>query len=147
MPDGLVLGFDFGLKRIGVAVGQTVTKTAKPLITLAAEQGQPEWAALKKLFDRWQPTALVVGLPLNMDDSEQPITQSARHFAVQLQQHFSLPVFLVDERLSTKEARAQLFAKHGFKGLQAAAVDSIAAAVILEQWLAEDKKTALRRCD
>ncbi len=79
--EGYILGFDFGTKRIGVAVGQTVTHDATPLTTLAAKQGVPDWHAVKQLVDTWQPKALVVGIPLNMDGTEQRLTTLARGFA------------------------------------------------------------------
>jgi len=135
----ILLGFDFGLKRIGVAVGQTVTETARPLVTLKATQGEPQWDVLNNLVKTWQPDALVVGIPLNMDGTEQPISQSARKFVLQLQERFQLPVYEMDERLSTKEARARLFAEGGYKALQDGQVDSIAAQLILQNWLTSKK--------
>lgn len=138
MPEGLVVGFDFGLKRIGVAVGQTITQTAKPLTVVNAQNDHLLWQTLDKLMQQWQPQLLVVGLPLNMDGSAQPITRATKNFANKLKQRYTLPVHFADERLSTKEARAQIFAERGFKGLQQQSVDSIAAALILEQWLAEN---------
>jgi putative Holliday junction resolvase len=131
----ILLGFDFGLKRIGVAVGQTVTATANHLVTLNANQGEPEWNAVTKLIKTWQPDGLVVGIPLNMDGTEQPLSQLARQFARQLQERFNLPIYEMDERLSTKEARARLFAEGGFKALQNGQVDRIAAQLILQNWL------------
>src|SRR5580700_8550565 len=119
----VLLGFDFGMKRIGVAVGQTVTQSARPLETLQANQGVPSWDKLDKLMKAWQPDALVVGIPLNMDGTEQPLTQAAQQFADALQERFQLPVYGVDERLSTKDAREQIFVKGGYKALQSGQVD------------------------
>ena len=79
-PPHTILGFDFGLKRIGVAVGQTVTQSARPLTILNAKQGVPDWLEIKKLILEWGVNALIVGLPLNMDGTEQPITARAREF-------------------------------------------------------------------
>lgn len=135
MTTQTLLGFDFGMKRIGVAVGQTVTKTARPLTTLKATDGTPDWHALGKLIDIWQPDALVVGIPLNMDGTEQPISESARLFATELQKRFKLPIHGMDERLSTKDAKERLFAEGGFKALQNGQVDSVAAQLILQNWL------------
>lgn len=135
MPDGVYLGFDFGFRRIGVAVGQEITQTARPLTTIAAQQGEPEWGAIVKIMQQWRPNALIVGLPTCIDDTEQYTTDAARVFAQALQQRFSVPVHLVDERLSTREARAQLFAHGGYRKLQKSEIDSVAACVILEQWL------------
>jgi putative Holliday junction resolvase len=134
MPE-VYLGFDFGYKRIGVAVGQRLTCSASPLTTLAAKQGIPDWDLIKKIISQWAPQGLIVGLPTCIDDSELYTTEAARRFAKQLGKRFSLPVHLVDERLSTVEAREQLFAQGGYRKLKNSEVDSIAACVILEQWL------------
>lgn len=131
----IVLGFDFGTKRIGVAVGQTVTGTARALGTVKAQQGKPQWEALDKYVKTWQPDAFVVGIPLNMDGTEQPLTNAARKFASLLQERFDLPIFEMDERLSTKDARERLFNEGGYKALQNAEVDSVAAQLILQNWL------------
>jgi putative Holliday junction resolvase len=131
----VLLGFDFGMKRIGVAVGQTVTESAKPLATLQANEGKPQWDELNKLIKKWEPDAFIVGIPLNMDGSEQPLTQSARHFASELQARFNLPVYEMDERLSSKDARERLFAQGGYKALQNGQVDRVAAQLILQNWL------------
>ncbi len=127
-----LLAFDFGLRRIGVAVGQTVTHSASAQATLFAEGGVPDWQQVERLIEHWSPDALVVGLPYNMDGSDQAITLAARGFATCLEKRFHLPVYLVDERLTTKEARSQL-AEQG--KLSGAAVDSYAAKLILEDWL------------
>ena len=87
-----LLGFDFGMKRIGVAVGQTVTKTARPLGVVKATQGSPQWDVLNKLINTWKPDALVVGIPLNMDGTEQRLTEAAKQFANLLHERFQLPV-------------------------------------------------------
>ena len=135
MPDGVYLGFDFGYKRIGVSVGQQITCSALPLTTLDAKLGIPNWDAVQKIIAEWRPQALIVGLPTCIDDSEQYTTAAARSFARQLRKRFLLPVHLVDERLSTVEARAQLFAEGGYRKIKQSQVDSVAACVILEQWL------------
>ena len=136
----IVLGFDFGMKRIGVAVGQAITKSARPLITLKANQGIPQWEVLNKLIKTWQPDALVVGIPLNMDGTEQPLTQAAYAFSNELQQRYELPVYGMDERLSTKDARERLFNQGGYKALQKGQVDSVAAQLILQNWLEQNWK-------
>src|SRR5579863_490613 len=102
------LGFDFGLKRIGVAVGQSVTGSASPLGVVAMRGGEPDWEAVDRLMQDWRPGSLVVGLPYNMDLSEQDMTLRARQFAAQLQQRYPFPVHTVDERLSSREAEARL---------------------------------------
>ncbi len=135
MPEGIYLGFDFGYKRIGVAVGQQLTCSASPLNTLDAKLGVPNWDLIKKLIDQWRPVAMIVGLPTCIDGTEQYTTAASKGFAKQLRKRFSLPVHLVDERLSTMEARAYLFAEGGYRKIKQSEVDSIAACVILEQWL------------
>lgn len=135
MREEVYLGFDFGYKRIGVAIGQKLTGSASPLATLEAKQGIPNWDTVQKLLVEWEPSALIVGLPTCIDDSELYTTKAARKFSNQLALKFSLPVYLVDERLSTVEARSHLFAKGGYRKIKASEVDSIAACIILEQWL------------
>lgn len=102
-----VLAFDFGLKHIGVAVGQTLTGTATPLTTLSARDGKPNWPAVRELVQEWRPSQLVVGLPLNMDDSESKMSKRARRFAAALEAETKLPVALADERLTSYASRAQ----------------------------------------
>lgn len=136
----ILLGFDFGTKRIGVAVGQTVTQTARPLDTIHTKDGVPNWQAIEKVIKKWLPDALVVGIPLNMDGTEQAITQTAREFAAELQKRFATPVFEMDERLTTKAAREQLFIEGGYKALQGGQVDQVAAQLILQNWFAEQYK-------
>jgi len=135
MPEGVFLGFDFGYKRIGVAVGQRLTGSASPLTTLDARQGVPSWDAIQKIIGQWRPQALIVGLPTCIDDKELYTTAPARGFARQLRRRFLLPVHLVDERLSTVEARAHLFSEGGYRKIKQTEIDSIAACIILEQWL------------
>jgi putative Holliday junction resolvase len=133
-----LIAFDFGMKRIGVAIGQTITQTARPLETISAKDGCPHWESMTKLIKKWQPDALVVGIPLNMDGTEQPITQAAQQFANQLRKRFSLPVYETDERLTTKAAREHLFDQGGYKALQDGQVDRIAAQLILNAWFMEN---------
>lgn len=135
MPSGVYLGFDFGYKRIGAAVGQRLTCSASPLSTIDAKMGVPDWNIVQKMISQWNPEALIVGLPTCIDDSELYTTAAARRFAKQLRKRFAMPVHLVDERLSTVEARGQLFEQGGYRKLKKTEVDSIAACVILEQWL------------
>lgn len=130
----ILLAFDFGMKRIGVAVGQMVTRTARPLSTIHAKEGTPHWDDLNKLIKTWRPNGIVVGIPLNMDGTEQSITHAARQFADQLHEQYAIPVYGIDERLTTKEAREQMFSKGGYKALQNGQVDSVAAQLILETW-------------
>lgn len=135
MPSGVYLGFDFGYKRIGIAVGQRLTCSASPLATIDAKSGTPDWNVIQKIITQWNPQALIVGLPTCIDNSELYTTSAARRFAKQLHKRFALPVHLVDERLSTVEARGHLFEQGGYRKIKKTEVDSIAACVILEQWL------------
>jgi putative holliday junction resolvase len=128
-----LLGFDYGTAKIGVAVGQTLTATATPLATLRAVQQRPDWDAIGRLIAEWRPEALVVGLPFNMDDSEAEVAPRARRFARQLEGRYRLPVHLVDERLTSKEAASQL----GRKPKRIEELDALAAKLILETWLSE----------
>lgn len=130
-----LIGFDFGMKRIGLAVGQTVTKSARPLKMIKANQGIPDWQALDKIIKIWMPDAFIVGVPLNMDGTEQSLTAHVYEFMNQLSVRYTIPVYGMDERLSTVEARDRLFQTGGFKALQNGQVDSVAAQLILQNWL------------
>jgi len=129
-----ILAFDFGLARIGVAVGQSITQTATPLSTLKAKEGIPDWLQIEKLIKEWQPSILLIGEPLNMDSSEQSITLRARKFAYRLHGRFGLPFQMVDERLTSVSAREEIFEHGGYKKLKKTQIDSVAAALILEAW-------------
>ena len=113
-----LLGFDFGMKRIGVAVGQTLTCTANPLTILNAQDGVPIWQQITDLIKEWHPQVLVVGVPLNMDGTRQFTSAAAQNFAKTLQERYHLPVYQVDERLSTIAARNEVFNKGGYRALQ-----------------------------
>lgn len=130
-----ILGFDFGLKNIGVAVGQEITQTANPLTVIKARDGIPNWDEIKKLLDQWRPNLLVVGLPLNMDDSEQEMTAAARKFGNRLNGRFQIPVEWQDERLSTYEALEQLGVRNKLQANNRDDVDRISAQLILQSWL------------
>lgn len=132
------LGFDFGLRRIGVAIGQTLTGTATPLKTLDAEHGQPDWNEINALVAEWQPAALVVGVPLHMDGSEQPLTAASRKFARRLHERCRLPVHEADERMSSRQAEAEIRAgrRDGSRSrARRGEVDRMAAGLILEHWM------------
>ncbi|WP_200884503.1 Holliday junction resolvase RuvX [Erwinia oleae] len=134
MSPQTLLAFDFGTKSIGVAIGQQLTGTARPLNAIKAQDGIPDWSKVELLLKEWQPDAVVVGLPLNMDGTEQPLTARARKFANRLHGRFGIQVHLHDERLSTVEARADLFSRGGFRALNKGSVDSLSAVIILESW-------------
>ncbi|WP_333617403.1 Holliday junction resolvase RuvX [Mixta calida] len=134
MSSMTLLAFDFGTKSIGVAVGQQLTGTARPLNALKAQDGVPNWEQIERLLKEWQPDRVIVGLPLNMDGTGQPLTARARKFANRLHGRFGVQVDLHDERLSTVEARADLFSRGGYKALTKGSVDSLSAVIILESW-------------
>ncbi|SEL74572.1 putative holliday junction resolvase [Pseudoxanthomonas sp. GM95] len=137
--DGTVLGFDVGSRRIGVAVGSAFGTGARALAVVDVHPSGPDWAALDKLRAEWRPDGLVVGDPLTLDGGDQPIRKRAQAFARELRLRYKLPVVLVDERSSSVEA-AQRFAVDRAQGRKkkrdAAALDAVAAAVIVERWLA-----------
>lgn len=131
-----IIAFDFGLARIGVAVGQSITQTANPLETLKAKDGVPNWDFVESLIKQWQPSKVVVGEPFNMDGTDQEITKRARKFANQIHGRFGVQVELLDERLTSAAAREELFEFGGYQKLKKSQIDSIAAALILESWFA-----------
>ncbi len=132
-----VLGFDFGTTRIGVAIGQTITGTAQPLAPIKAKEGIPNWDEIARVVEEWQPDAFVVGLPLDMDGAENEMCQRARKFAKRLHGRFNLPYYMVDERLSSYEAKGQVIARGGHRNFKENSVDGLAAQMILETWFAE----------
>ena len=140
-PDGTFLAFDYGERRIGVAVGQSVTGTASPLATVAVREGEPDWASIDGIVADWKPDGLVVGEPLQLDGRPQAMTRHARRFGHALRSRFGLPVHAADERLSTVEARAELAARGAFRGRNGRRRNGIdhpvAARIILESWLGE----------
>lgn len=132
----IILGFDFGLANIGVAVGQTITQSAKPLAVLKAKQGVPNWDDIKQFIVEWGIDVLVVGLPLNMDGTEQSITHKARAFGEQLQSRFHLPIYFSDERLTTIAAKDKIHTTVTGRARFERA-DSVSAQLIVESWIAE----------
>ncbi len=144
MPEGMatplsgtLLAFDFGTKRIGVAVGNTVTATARPLTTIADEKNDTRFAIIQNLLSEWQPAALVVGLPCNDDGTPHELTALCRRFANRLKGRFNLPTLLVDERYTSAAASEQLSAEgvHGRK--QKTLIDQYAAQQILQAYFDE----------
>ena len=128
----VLLGFDYGTHKIGVAVGQALTRTATPLETLGMVNKKPDWQRIARLLDEWRPQAAVVGHPFEMTDREADNAAGAKRFARQLQGRFHLPVHLADERLTSREAWSQLGKEAGKDPTR---VDSYAAKLILETWL------------
>ncbi len=138
----VVLAFDFGLKRIGVAIGHEQTGIASPLTTVIAQNNHPNWEAINSLINEWKPDALVLGLPVHMDGSEHEMTILTRKFGQQLATNFGLPVYEIDERLSSYEAEEQLKNRGKLLGKKTSInkknknkIDEIAAQIILQDWL------------
>lgn len=130
-----ILGFDFGKKSIGVAIGQEVTGTASPLPSLAARDGIPDWSRIEAIYQEWQPQLVIVGLPLNMDGTNQDITHAARKFGNRLHNKFKKTVEFYDERLTTADAKTRLFELGGYKKLEKGKIDSVSACLIAEGWM------------
>ncbi len=129
------LAFDFGTKRIGVAVGRSVSRQAQSLDTVAVRKCRPDWGHITRLIGEWQPDALVVGLPLNMDDTDNEITALARRFGNRLGDRYNLPVHMVDERLTSRAAKEALMAAGASKRRFKADTDRLAAQYILQTFL------------
>jgi len=130
-----VIGFDFGLKRIGLATGQTITGTASPLATLQAVNQQPDWESIEKQIRQWKPDALIVGIPYQPDGGESDITRAARNFSRKLEHRFNLPVYTIDESLSSYEAEEQLRQDIKISKHNKHEIDKMAAAIIVQSWL------------
>jgi putative Holliday junction resolvase len=131
MSADVIFGFDYGTHHIGLAVGQRITRTATPLMILPAKQGIPNWQSLAELVETWKPERFVVGLPLNMDASGSEMSARAEKFARRLAGRFNRPYEMIDERLSSIEAKA-LSTQHR--------VDDIAAVLILETWFSQQSE-------
>ena len=137
--DGTLLGFDFGHRRIGVAVGQTLTGTANALAVVTSGDA-PDWPTLGKLVKEWKPVAMVVGLPLAADGSETDMSKDARRFGEELRERYARPVSFQDERLTSMAADERFASARGRGGMRrkdAAMKDAMAAQIILENWLQE----------
>jgi putative Holliday junction resolvase len=134
-PDATVLAFDFGTRRIGVAMGNTLTRVAHPLTTIDAPPTAARFTAIAALIDEWQPAQLVVGLPAHADGTPHAMTARAKTFARALETRFALPVALVDERFTTQAAVGALAAAGRGGRAERATPDAAAAQIILQQWL------------
>ena len=134
---GTVLAFDFGTKRIGVAVGESLIGLAHPLAEIAAEETERRFAAIAEIIKEWQPRHLVVGLPLATDGAPHDLTRRAQRFARQLEGRFGLAVSFVDERYTSVDAEASLREAGAHKALREKRVDSAAAQLILQQYFHE----------
>jgi putative Holliday junction resolvase len=133
-----VLAFDYGLRQMGVATGQTLTNSAQGLCILKANDGVPNWDQISKLLEEWKPNLVLVGLPLNMDASESELSRLARKFARRLQGRFNINVLMVDERLTSQDAKTLVRNENneGKSGrMDVTKIDHLAAALILQSWL------------
>jgi len=133
-PD-IVMGFDFGERRMGVATGQTITRSANPLTTLHAVDNHPDWVNIEKLIGEWLPGALVVGIPAHLDGSASDMSKKAERFCRQLEGRFRLPVHRVNESLTSFEAEHHLREKRKSTQHNKQEIDRMAAAIILQSWL------------
>ena len=131
-----VLGLDFGLAYIGLAIGSSITQISTPLVSLRAHQGQPNWSELDRWIHDYHPALIIVGLPTMMDGTPQAITFRTLDFITELKPRYALPICTTDERLTTVAAREQLFDQYGQKGLTRDQVNAFSAKIIVEQWLA-----------
>lgn len=134
----IYLGIDFGMRNIGVAVGESITSTVTPLAIINAKHGEPDWQKLEALVQKWHPKALVVGMPQAVDENGpelQTIAKKVEAFIEELKKHFSIPIYTVNEALTTKAARELIYDEFGYKGLTKKPVDSLAAKIILETWM------------
>ncbi|RBP32458.1 putative Holliday junction resolvase [Marinobacter pelagius] len=137
-----VMAFDFGTRRIGVATGQELLGTGEPLAMIPARDGIPDWSVVEKLLEEWRPDLVLVGLPLNMDDTENEMCARARKFGNRIHGRFHYPVEMVDERLTSFEAKGDVMARGGSRDFGRHGVDDRAAVLILETWFREQDNSA-----
>ena len=130
--EGNVLGFDFGQKRIGIAVGNNISKTARALTTIDSLSNNQKFEVIQKIIEEWQPVSIVVGVPFNVDGSEHRITNLSKKFAKQLEQKYSLPTHLIDERYTSIEASHEIKDKKIDLKKKKLLIDQIAAKIILQ---------------
>jgi putative Holliday junction resolvase len=137
MPEGgnrRVMAFDFGTRRIGVATGQEMLGSGQPVALIPARDGIPDWQKIEALLQEWRPDLVVVGLPLNMDDTENDMCARARKFGNRLHGRYHVPVEMVDERLTSFQAKGEVLAAGGSRDFGRHGVDDRAAVLILETW-------------
>ena len=137
-----VMGLDFGISKMGISLGNTLTQTAQPLMQFKMDNGIPNWQELIKLIEQWQVAKIVVGLPLNMDGTESELGNRAKKFARRLNHQLEMakihcPIVMADERLSSREAKALAW-EYGLIKSEKEPIDSIASAIMLGSWLREN---------
>ena len=135
MTTEVFIGLDYGTGKIGVAVGQLLTGTASVQAPIINHRLDIDWSAFERLMIIWHPVAWVVGIPMQLDGTRSTVTRLARRFVALLRQHFAIPVYTIDEQLTTQEAKRNIYHHHGGRGLRTHSVDSAAAKLILEAWL------------
>lgn len=131
-----LLGLDMGTRYIGVAVGQTITMTATPLRSLSVKEGIPDWENLDQLVLEWEPHAFVMGMPMKLEQKNHDISLFIKALSEKIKERYSIPIFWVNEDLTTVEAKSRLFSQKGYRGLSKENIDCYAAKLILEDWLA-----------
>lgn len=144
-----LLAFDYGTKKIGCAVGNLPLQTSSPLMLVSAKDGVPSWDQINEIVEEWRPDGMVIGVPDNMDGSESILSQRAKKFSRQLKERYQLPCFLMDERLTSFEARDHLSSadqvrgrpgKSTKKSQKGPTVDAVAAQLILQSWYEVENK-------
>ena len=138
MTISTVLGFDYGERRIGIAVGQTITGNASPLETITAVNQKPDWNKIEKIIKDWNPDLLIVGIPYYLDGSPSEMTQKAERFSRQLEGRFQIPVNTVNETLSSFEAEQELQKKSKISQHNKQEIDKMSAAIIVQSWLEQN---------
>ncbi len=143
-PDRMVsiMAFDFGTKRIGIAIGQRLTENSQALPPIKARDGIPDWEALQAIINEWQPDAFVTGLPLNMDGTLSDMSRRANKFAKRLEGRFHRPSYVHDERLTSFEAKGIVMSQSGERDFGKHSVDGLAAQLILESWMASHPRSS-----
>ena len=134
----VILAFDFGLKHIGVAVGQEITNTSQTFFSLVAKNGEPDWNKLDSLIDEWKPKLFVIGNPLNMDGSDSEIKKKSDKFSDLINKRYNIPVELIDERLTSREARDRRQEENYNSISSARDIHQVSAQIILENWFSEN---------
>ncbi len=136
------MAFDYGTKKIGIAVGQGITQTASPLTVVPAKDGIPNWETIEKIVNEWKPEIFVVGMPYNMDGSLNEMSTKAQKFLQRLEGRFNIPAYSMDERLSSREAKdihKTMADAHGKRSNDRDVIDALAAQLILENWFASNQ--------
>jgi len=130
---GVVMAFDYGLRNIGIAIGQNITKSASTFYSIKAKEGKPDWIKLDSIVEEWQPSLFIVGDPFNMDGTKSDFQKRISKFSSELNKRYDVRVHMMDERLTTKEAKERI--KNEVKGIKGSSnKHSISAQIILEDW-------------